>query len=149
LVIEREITAEGDIAQAVARATAEHQLDVGHAGLRIDLQALTGELPLEKAIARGLILNQSLGILVAPVVEHGTRLEPAGVGNAKGRQLAGRPFYANVDIAQANALTRFDFEYQKRRFAFLDTAANTRLVITQGLRRLVGLGLGNAPQTPQ
>ena len=149
LFIEREVTAEGDIAQAVTRPADEHQLDIGHPDSRVDLQTLARESAVEEAIARGLIQNQSLGVLIAPMVEHRAWLQTAGTGYAKGRQLAGRPFDTNVDVAQANALAGLDLDHQARRCALFDTATNARLVITQGLSRLVGLVLGDTTQAPQ
>ncbi|MNY32106.1 hypothetical protein D3C86_1662990 [compost metagenome] len=98
--------------QVIARAALVHQFDIGNAGLRVDRQALACKAAAEKAIARGLILDQALGIFVMPVVEHCTAAQPRAVRLSKRLEFTGRPFDPDRDIAQVHRLTRVDREDQ-------------------------------------
>ncbi|MNJ66018.1 hypothetical protein D3C77_620620 [compost metagenome] len=68
--IERRIASKADLAQAVARTTVVDQLDIGNASLGVDRQALADEAATEKPVARGLVLDQALGVFVVAMVEH-------------------------------------------------------------------------------
>ena len=147
--VEGEVAGEAEITQAVARPADEHQLDVGHPGVRVDQQALPGKTAIEEAIARSLVLDQALGILVAPMVEHRARLQTAGAGHAKGSQVTRRALDSDIDGAQAYTLAGLDLQHQARRLTFVNMAADTSLIVAQRLGGLVGLALDDAPQTAQ
>ncbi|MCY1530079.1 hypothetical protein D9M68_652550 [compost metagenome] len=71
-LVERCIALKTHRAQLVTRAAVVDQLDIGNPGTRIDAQALASEIPAEKPIARGLVLDMPFGRVVAAVVEHRT-----------------------------------------------------------------------------
>ena len=71
LFIKRRVTGKADLAQGVAWAAVIDQFDIGDARLGVHRECLAREAPAEKTVARGLVLDQTLGVFVVAVVEHG------------------------------------------------------------------------------
>ncbi len=103
------------------------QLDIGNPGLWIDQQFLRGESSAEEAVARGLVLDQPLGVFIMTVIEHGTGTQGIAFRN---------------NVAQVHRLTRIDLDDQARGLAALDLAVDTWLIVAKGLGRFLRLLLG-------
>ena len=140
--VERRIAAETHGAQLVTRATVVDQFDIGYPGGRVDAQALAGEAPGEEAIARSLVLDVPFRGVIAPVIEHRAAAQALVAGQAERLELAGRPLDAQGHFAQAHRLTGDDANDQPMGITGDHFAGNPRLVVAQGLDRLMGLGLG-------
>ncbi|MNP21317.1 hypothetical protein D3C76_1139300 [compost metagenome] len=153
VVVQRRVTAESDGAQAIARATLVDQFDIGHTGLRVDRQALTAEAATEKAVARRLVLDQPLGVLVIAVVELFACAQRLAVGHPKGLHFTGGAFDAHGHVAQADRLARVDAEDQLRGmvciFGGLNLGIDLRLVVAKCLRGFARLLLGAATEAQQ
>ena len=147
--VEGRIAFETDLAQGVTRTTVIDQLDIGHAGSRVHRQCRTGKTPAEKAIARGLVLDQPLGIFIMAMVEHRTGFQRMVIGHTKGFERGGRAVDADGDVAQMHRFAGVDVQYQAWRLAALHVAVDVRLVITQGLGGLARLFLGAPTEAQQ
>ncbi|MNE41809.1 hypothetical protein D3C80_1359040 [compost metagenome] len=143
VLVQRCVATEGDGAQAITRATLVDQFDIRHTGLRIDGQALATEAPTEEAIARRLVLDQPLGILVMAVIELFTRPQRLAVRHAEGLHLAGWALDAHGHVAQANRFARVDADDQLWGMVCvaggLDLGIDLRLIVAKCLRRFARL----------
>lgn len=68
----------------------------------------------EETITRCLVLDQTLGVFVDPVVEWLAWAQRLAVGNAKCPELAGRAFDTHGDVAQVHRLAGLDADDQLR-----------------------------------
>ncbi|MNM82156.1 hypothetical protein D3C81_941790 [compost metagenome] len=143
------VAAEGHRAQAVARPAGVDQLDIGHAGLRVDAQFLAGELPAEETEARRLVLDQPLGVLVDAMVELRARLELVAVRHTEALQPRRRPFHADDHRTQPYRLARSDADAQGRFLAVAHASADARLVVAKRLGGLARAVLGGAAEAAQ
>ncbi|MCY1421391.1 hypothetical protein D9M71_370470 [compost metagenome] len=143
VLVQRCVATEGDGAQAITRATLVDQFDIRHTRLWVNGQALATEASTEEAIARRLVLDQPLGILVMAVIELFTRTQGLAVRHAEGLHLAGRALDAHGHVAQANRFARVDADDQLRGMVGvagrLDLSIDLRLIVAKCLRRFARL----------
>ena len=149
IFVERRVAFESDFAQRITRAAVVDQFDVGDPGARVDHEFLAGEVATEKTEARGLILDQSLGVFVTAMVEHRAGLERVAFRHTKGFEGGSRAVDTDGDVAQVNRLAGIDVQHQARFVAALDVAVDLRLVVAQRLGRLARLLFGTATEAQQ
>lgn len=149
LVIKGCIALEVDLAQGIARATVVDQFDIGHTGLRIHRELLTGKAPAEKTVARGLVLDQTLGVFIMAVVEHGTGFEVVAGGHAKRPEVRGLAVDPNGHVAQMHRFAGVDGENKARVLAALHITFDLWLIEAQSLGGFARLLLGAAAEPQQ
>ena len=149
LFIKGRVAGEADLAHAVAWAAVVNEFDVGHARLRVYGKFLAGEAPAEKTVARGLVLDQALGVFVMAVVEHGAGFEVVAGGHAKGLEARSRAIDSQGRVAQMHRFAGVDGEGQARVLAALHIAGDLWLIVAQGLRGFTRLLLGATAEPQQ
>ncbi len=143
------VAVEAHLAEGVALAAVVDQVDVGDAGARIDAQALGAEAALEEAVARGLVLDQPLGVLVDALVQLRARFQLLARRQAEALQAGGLAEHLDIHLAQAHGLAGHYLERELRRLAVLHLAVDLRLEVAERLGRLFRLCLGIAAETLQ
>src|SRR5471032_3117631 len=147
--IKRRVAGKADLAHAVAWAAVVNEFDIGDAGFGVNREFLAGKAPAEKAVARGLVLDQTLGVFVVAVVEHGAGFEVAAVGHAKSLEARGLAVNTKGHVAQMHRLAGVDGEYQAWILAAFYITDDLWLIVAQRLGSLAGLLFGAAAEPQQ
>jgi len=134
VLVERRIAGELHLAEAIARAAVEYQIDIGITLPGVDIQALSAEASIEITVARGLVQQLLLGFFVAPVIEHLAAVQP--LRHTERRLLRRRSLDLHTHVAQTHRLAGLDAQDQPRRLAALYLAVDLCLVIAERLQGL-------------